>query len=164
MSDYLLGLSDLMGELMRFAISGISRRGGRTKANEICAFVRNCKAGGYTNLDSRSFSEWCFLARFRALDSLCTRSFQETSCNCTVPRKDWRWWFINFRLFKLGLLIIPYLAAYAIAVRGSEYDLPQDILDDMVAASISAFSTSGYGHSELRGGSERRTDDDAHAM
>jgi len=43
-SDYLLGLSDLTGELMRFAISGIARRGGRKKASEVCAFVRGCKA------------------------------------------------------------------------------------------------------------------------
>lgn len=44
-SDYLLGLSDLTGELMRYAISGISRRGGRKKASEVCAFVRGCKSG-----------------------------------------------------------------------------------------------------------------------
>lgn len=44
-SDYFLGLSDLTGELMRFAISGISQRGGRKKATDICAFVRDCKAG-----------------------------------------------------------------------------------------------------------------------
>ncbi|EDR15427.1 uncharacterized protein LACBIDRAFT_301742 [Laccaria bicolor S238N-H82] len=43
-SDYLLGLSDLTGELMRYAISGISRRGGRKKASEVCAFVRGCKS------------------------------------------------------------------------------------------------------------------------
>ncbi|RXW16589.1 hypothetical protein EST38_g9265 [Candolleomyces aberdarensis] len=43
-SDYLLGLSDLTGELMRFAISGLSRKGGRKKALEVCAFVRGCKS------------------------------------------------------------------------------------------------------------------------
>ncbi|KAF8203232.1 Translin [Pholiota molesta] len=43
-SDYVLGLSDLTGELMRFAISGIARRGGRNKAQAVCAFVRGCKA------------------------------------------------------------------------------------------------------------------------
>jgi len=31
-------------------------------------------------------------------------------------------------------------AAYAIAVRGSEYDLPQERLDDIVALSVSNFS------------------------
>ncbi|KAI0050701.1 Translin [Auriscalpium vulgare] len=43
-SDYLLGVSDLTGELMRFAISSISKRGGRTKASEVSNFVRGCKA------------------------------------------------------------------------------------------------------------------------
>lgn len=41
--DYLLGLSDLTGELMRLAISGIARKGGRDRAQEICTFVRQCK-------------------------------------------------------------------------------------------------------------------------
>lgn len=50
--DYLLGLSDLTGELMRYAISAISQRGGRSKANEVCVFVRNCKAGEYVRF-------WC---------------------------------------------------------------------------------------------------------
>lgn len=46
MSDYLLGVSDLTGELMRFAISSISKRGpGRSKASEVSSFVRGCKAG-----------------------------------------------------------------------------------------------------------------------
>ncbi|KAF9036518.1 Translin [Hymenopellis radicata] len=43
-SDYLLGISDLTGELMRYAISGLSKRGGRSQAMETLAFVRNCKA------------------------------------------------------------------------------------------------------------------------
>ena len=43
--DYLLGLSDLTGELMRFAISGLTLRGGRAKATDICSFVRACRAG-----------------------------------------------------------------------------------------------------------------------
>ncbi|KAK7468632.1 hypothetical protein VKT23_003137 [Stygiomarasmius scandens] len=43
-SDYLLGVSDLTGELMRHAISGFSKRGGRSNALAVCAFVRNCKA------------------------------------------------------------------------------------------------------------------------
>lgn len=43
--EYLLGVSDLTGELMRFAITAIARRGGRKKAREVSDFVRNCKAG-----------------------------------------------------------------------------------------------------------------------
>lgn len=45
--DYLLGLSDLTGELMRFAISGFSRKGGRARAMQVCKFVRDCKSGMY---------------------------------------------------------------------------------------------------------------------
>ena len=30
---------------MRYAISAISRRGGRTKAQDVCTFVRSCRAG-----------------------------------------------------------------------------------------------------------------------
>lgn len=55
-SDYLLGLSDLTGELMRFAISGLSRRGGRAKAMNVCAFVRSCKGGEYFSLSAVSFN------------------------------------------------------------------------------------------------------------
>jgi len=43
--DYLLGLSDLTGELMRFAISGFSRKGGRARAVQVCNFVRDYKSG-----------------------------------------------------------------------------------------------------------------------
>ncbi|KAE9410744.1 Translin [Gymnopus androsaceus JB14] len=43
-SDYLLGVSDLTGELMRFAISGFSHPGGSKEALDTCIFVRNCKA------------------------------------------------------------------------------------------------------------------------
>lgn len=43
--DYLMGISDLTGELMRYAISGLGYRGGRTTAQEVCAFVRACKNG-----------------------------------------------------------------------------------------------------------------------
>lgn len=44
--DYLLGVSDLTGELMRFAISAASMVGGRRqKVAEVCHFVRTCSAG-----------------------------------------------------------------------------------------------------------------------
>jgi predicted translin family RNA/ssDNA-binding protein len=44
-SDYLLGISDLTGELMRLAISTITRSGGRDRAFHTAAFVRRCLAG-----------------------------------------------------------------------------------------------------------------------
>ncbi|KAJ7071524.1 Translin [Mycena amicta] len=93
--DYLLGLSDLTGELMRFAISNISRRGGRTKANELCTFVRNCKA---------DFEPYTPHVRDLGKKQSVTASSLE----------------------KIEA------AAYAIMVRGSEFDLPPEILDDLV--------------------------------
>ena len=45
LNDYLLGVSDVTGELMRFAITAIGRRGGRGTARTVSDFVRNCKAG-----------------------------------------------------------------------------------------------------------------------
>jgi predicted translin family RNA/ssDNA-binding protein len=45
LSDYVLGICDLTGELMRLAISSISKPNGRMKASQICLFVRGCKAG-----------------------------------------------------------------------------------------------------------------------
>ncbi|KAG8734920.1 hypothetical protein FRC12_018288 [Ceratobasidium sp. 428] len=41
-ADYLLGISDLTGELMRLAISTITRPGGRDRAFHIAQFVRKC--------------------------------------------------------------------------------------------------------------------------
>ncbi|KAJ1310362.1 hypothetical protein OPQ81_007100 [Rhizoctonia solani] len=43
-SDYLLGVSDLTGELMRLAVSTITRKGGRDRALHTAAFVRKCLA------------------------------------------------------------------------------------------------------------------------
>ncbi|KAI0004135.1 Translin [Russula compacta] len=44
LSDYVLGVCDLTGELMRLAISSISKPNGRMKASQISLFVRGCKA------------------------------------------------------------------------------------------------------------------------
>ncbi|PIL29628.1 hypothetical protein GSI_08265 [Ganoderma sinense ZZ0214-1] len=100
LEDYLLGLSDLTGELMRFAIGAISRRGGRQKANEVCNFVRNCKAD------------------FEAL----TPYFKE------LRKKQY---ITGQSLEKIED------AAYAVAVRTSEFDLPPEMLDDFVAQTVS---------------------------
>jgi translin family protein len=45
LSDYVLGICDLSGELMRLAISSISKPNGRMRASQISLFVRGCKAG-----------------------------------------------------------------------------------------------------------------------
>ncbi|KAF8168281.1 Translin [Crassisporium funariophilum] len=105
-SDHLLGLSDLTGELMRFAISGISRRGGRKKASEVCAFVRGCKS------DFERMTP--YIRDLNKKQAVTTQSLEKI--------ED---------------------AAYAIVVRSSEYDLPPEMLDDIVAQSISNYSSSG---------------------
>ncbi|KAF4605489.1 hypothetical protein EYR40_004273 [Pleurotus pulmonarius] len=98
-SDYLLGLSDLTGELMRLAISGIAQRGGRKQAMEICTFVRNCKA------DFEGFTPHVReLSKKQAVTSSSLEKIED--------------------------------AAYAIVLRGSEYDLPPEMLDDIVASTI----------------------------
>jgi len=102
MSDYLLGLSDLTGELMRFAISGIGRRGGRSKASDVCAFVRDCKS------DFERLTPYVRdLSKKQAVTSQSLQKIED--------------------------------ATYAIVVRGSEYDLPPDKLEEIVALSITNF-------------------------
>ncbi|KAF9535511.1 Translin, partial [Crepidotus variabilis] len=111
-SDYLLGLSDLTGELMRIAISGIARRGGRVHAKGICAFVRECKA---------VFERFTpYIGELRKKQAVTTQSLEKI--------ED---------------------ATYAIMVRGSEYDLPPERLDDIVAQFIANFGQGG-GHDSSR--------------
>lgn len=110
-SDYLLGLSDLTGELMRFAISGLSRKGGRKKAMEVCAFVRSCKA------DFERFTD--HIRDLRKKQSVTTSSLEKIEDT-----------------------------VYAIAVRSSEYDLPPEMLDDIVAT-ISAQSNARRGDDSI---------------
>ncbi|KAG6832248.1 hypothetical protein H0H92_004213 [Tricholoma furcatifolium] len=98
-ADYLLGLSDLTGELMRFAISAMGRRGGRVKASEVY----------FERMTPYIFN----LSKKQAVTAQSLEKLED--------------------------------AAYAIVVRGSEYDLPQEMLDDIVAQSVSRIS---YGHDD----------------
>ena|ERR1700760_1536582 len=43
--EFLLGLSDLTGELMRFTITSLARGKGMDQVDRVCQFVRGCKAG-----------------------------------------------------------------------------------------------------------------------
>ncbi|KAH0838515.1 Translin [Lanmaoa asiatica] len=115
--DYLLGLADLTGELMRFAISGFSRKGGRARAVQVCNFVRNCKSG--------------------------TSFLSGHYCPGLIGHQD----FDRFTPFVKGLRKKQVVtnqslekienAVYAIVVRTSEYDLPPEILDDIITHSMS---------------------------
>jgi len=124
-SDYLLGLSDLTGELMRFAISGIAHRGGRRKAQDVCAFVRGYKA---------DFERWTpYVRELKKKQSVTTQSLEKI--------ED---------------------AAYAIMVRTSEYDLSPEMLDDIVAQSISSYrDTSRQAVGRRRGDDVSDDDEDA---
>jgi len=125
-SDYFLGLSDLTGELMRFAISGISHRGGREKASDVCAFVRDCKA------DFEKITP--YIPDLKKKQIVTAQSLEK----------------------------IEY-AAYAIVVRSSEYDFPKEMLDDVVAKSVSKFTVDG-GHShDVRPVARRQMIDDTSA-
>ncbi|KXN83588.1 Translin-associated protein X [Leucoagaricus sp. SymC.cos] len=122
-SDYLLGLSDLTGELMRFAISGLSsHKGGRAKATQVCAFVRACKA------DFEQYTP--FVPDLRKKQAVTGQSLEKI--------ED---------------------AAYTIVVRSSEYDLPPEILDHIVAQSISMFSDRS--HKRARAFEDGSDDDDS---
>ncbi|KIJ68664.1 hypothetical protein HYDPIDRAFT_106900 [Hydnomerulius pinastri MD-312] len=123
--DYLLGLSDLTGELMRFAISGIARKGGRARALGVCNFVRECKS---------DFDRYTpFVRELRKKQTVTNQSLEKI--------ED---------------------AVYAIVVRSSEYDLPPEMLDDIISQSISSF-TSGGGRTKRNrqdaGSDDEREDD-----
>jgi hypothetical protein len=51
-----------------------------------------------------------------------------------------------------------HIAAYAIVVRGSEYDLPPERLDDIVALSVSSFGSRDRRHK--RANMDRNDEDD----
>ncbi|KAI0067817.1 Translin [Artomyces pyxidatus] len=122
MSDYILGLSDLTGELMRFAISSISKRGGRTKASEVSVFVRGCKAD-FEGLTPHIRD----LSKKQAVTSQSLRKIEE--------------------------------AAYAIAVRSSEFDLSPEMLDDVVGQAISGY---GENFDDMHTSGRRRPTSDEH--
>ncbi|KAI8995376.1 Translin family-domain-containing protein [Trametes punicea] len=114
LEDYLLGLADLTGELMRFAIAAIPRRGGRQKASDICGFVRACKA------DFEGLTP--YFKELRKKQSVTSQSLEKI--------ED---------------------ATYAVVVRTSEYDMPPEWLDDLVAQTLSrAADQSSYGEEPRR--------------
>jgi len=116
--DYLLGLSDLTGELMRFAISGFSRKGGRGRAMQVCKFVRDCKS------DFDRFTP--FVKGLRKKQVVTNQSLEKIEN-----------------------------AVYAIVVRTSEYDLPPEILDDIIIQSMS-----NYAYKEKRSNRDVGSDDE----
>ncbi|KAI0336092.1 Translin [Cubamyces sp. BRFM 1775] len=114
LEDYLLGLADLTGELMRFAIAAIPRRGGRQKASDVCSFVRACKA------DFEGLTP--YFKELRKKQSVTSQSLEKI--------ED---------------------ATYAVVVRTSEFDIPPELLDDLVAQTVSrASDRSSFGDEPRR--------------
>jgi hypothetical protein len=74
---------------MRFAITGISRRGGRSKASDVCAFVRRCKAGKPYSHHTVTISH-VYSCRFGTTDTVREGAFQETVCHCSISRENRR--------------------------------------------------------------------------
>ncbi|EMD41657.1 hypothetical protein CERSUDRAFT_102067 [Gelatoporia subvermispora B] len=158
--DYLLGLSDLTGELMRFAISSISRRGGRLKASQVCTFVRACRAGQYNSLDLSLCSAIAVRPIFdMGLLSFPCTSFVRLIADVSVDFEGWTPFFRDLR--KKQTVTSQSLekiedVAYAIAVRSSEYDIPPELLDDIVERTVTSSTYGGtYGGDRKR----RRIDD-----
>ncbi|TDL28810.1 Translin [Rickenella mellea] len=84
LDDYLLGVSDLTGELMRYAIVAISHRGGRNKAKEVCDFVRNCKA------DFERFTPFVkFLSKKQAVTSQSLEKIEAAAYTIAIRRSEY---------------------------------------------------------------------------
>jgi hypothetical protein len=58
------------------------------------------------------------------------------------------------------LSLMPFAAVYAITVRTAEYDLPPEMLDDIVASLMSGAMSIQRGDGRDRGDRQRRDDDD----
>lgn len=96
LSDYALGISDFTGELMRLAITSISKPSGRAKATQISVFVRGCKS------DLETLTPHIHdLHKKQVVTAQSLRKIEE--------------------------------AAYAIAIRSSEYELSPWMLDHIVS-------------------------------
>jgi hypothetical protein len=112
----LLGVSDLTGELMRYAITAIPRKSGRATANTVCTFLRQCKTDfGALTHHSRELAK----KQRTTVESL--HKIEDGGlCHLTKPLADTTYGAV----------------AYAVAIRCYEYDLPHDILDDIVLRTL----------------------------
>ena len=55
-SDFILGLSDLTGELMHFAVTSVGTGRGKGRAQLVCEFVRGIKAGEWVAIHPRGLT------------------------------------------------------------------------------------------------------------
>ena len=149
-------MSDLTGELMRFAITAIGRRAGRQIAREVCDFVRNCKAGTCVAMKhDRLFSNAsCFVLhahsyhvlvlhnhnRLRGFHTIRETAREKAGGNNAVAAENrGRSVTCSWRVLSQAIEseALCFAAAYAIAVRVSEYGGSETILDDIVERCVS---------------------------
>lgn len=71
---------------MRYAISAISQRGGRLKANDVCTFVRGCRAGEAIRYPVIRLTKEA--NRFRSFHTILQGLTQETSSNLPISAED----------------------------------------------------------------------------
>lgn len=124
--DYLLGVSDLTGELMRYAISAIPRKGGRATASTVCTFLRQCK----TDFEALTHHSRELSKKQRVTVESLHKIEDGGLRHLTKPFAD----------------AMCGAVAYAVAIRCYEFDLPHDILDDIVSRTLDASQ-----HGEFRG-------------
>ena len=83
--------------------------------------------------------------RLRTVHTANPRSAQKAGCYQPITRKDWGWSAPVYFSACLPHLTDSHLpAVYTLTVRSSEYDLPPEILDDIVVRSISRFSNPSH--------------------
>lgn len=106
---------------MRYAITAISRKGGRATANTVCTFLRQCKTDfdGLTH-HSRELSK----KQRVTVESLHKIEDGELSPNIHIAIGQ------NEKMHGI--------VAYAVAIRCYEFDLPHERLDDIVSRMLDA--------------------------
>lgn len=166
-----MGVSDLTGELMRFAITAIARRGGRQKAGEVSDFVRHCKAGEYMSLSLScrlriritltpflsDINPWTDFDGFTPYVKNLGKK-QAVTAQSLMKIEDGAS-HSNTRISTSGALtkfihsfVRSSVAAYAIAVRASEYAGSEDILEDIVERCVLDVRSKRYDAYEGGGG------------
>lgn len=63
-------------------------------------------------------------------------------------------------IYSIASILILHAAAYAVVVRTSEYDLPPELLDDLVAQTVSRAADHGDAREESRRKRPRNLDDE----
>ncbi|KAI6045061.1 Translin [Pisolithus marmoratus] len=140
LEDYLCGLSDLTGELMRLAISGIARQGGRDRARGICCVVRECKI----ELDKCA----PYVKDVRKKQTVVAESLAKIEDGVLCGA------------YASSRALTRLVAVYATVIRTSEYDFSDEILGGIISRSVTSGHSGNFRSSgrHLCGDNEREDD------